>query len=200
MNADALDMIYIYGAHRVYTLLLRLFLKFDFIGKNVIVSPSCEISRRAAPYIHLGDGVRLARDVWLNIAFEAPELVKNKPIIKLSEGVFVGRRCFFSGINCIDIGRNVLFGPGVFITDHSHEYDNKEIPIMYQGATEGGEIVIEKGCWFGHNSALVTHKGRQIRIGRNSVIGANAVVTKSFPANSVLVGVPARNAHSRRLK
>lgn len=32
-----------------------------------------------------------------------------------------------------------------------------------------------------------------IHIGDNSKIGANAVVTKSFPQNSVLVGVPARN-------
>ena len=32
-----------------------------------------------------------------------------------------------------------------------------------------------------------------IRIGPKSVVGANAVVLDSFPENSVLVGVPARN-------
>lgn len=32
-----------------------------------------------------------------------------------------------------------------------------------------------------------------ISIGDNSIVGANAVVTKSFPKGSILVGVPARN-------
>ena len=33
----------------------------------------------------------------------------------------------------------------------------------------------------------------EITIGEGTRIGANAVVTKSFPANSILVGVPAKN-------
>lgn len=38
-----------------------------------------------------------------------------------------------------------------------------------------------------------------ITIGENSKIGANAVVTKSLPANSILVGVPARNIASKAM-
>jgi len=185
-------MFYLRGMNSISTLVFRLFRNFDFIGRHVTISPSCDISCRAAPYIYLGDGVTLAKDVWLNIPFEAPEPVKNKPIIKINEGVGVGKRCFLSGINCIDIGPNVMLAPGVFITDHSHEYRNEEIPIKYQGVTEGGKIIIEEGCWLGYNSAVVTHKGRQIKIGKNSVIGTNAVVTESFPPNSILIGVPAR--------
>jgi len=184
---------YLYGTNRLYSALLRFFMQFDYMGKDVIIAPSCEISRRAAPYIYLGDGVRLARDVWLNVPHEAPPPIENRPIIKVGSGAFIGRRSFISGIHSVDIGPDVVFGPGVFITDHSHEYQSNEIPIKHQGVTEGGRIVIEGGCWFGHNSAVVTHKGRQIKIGKNSVIGTNAVVTGSFPPYSILIGVPARN-------
>jgi abequosyltransferase len=184
---------YFPGTNRFYSMLLRLFMKFYYIGKNVIIAPSCEIRRAAAPYIYLGNNVYLGKDVWLNIPCEAPAPVKNRPIIKIGDGTAIGRRCMITALNSIDIGNNVLFGPGVFIADHSHEFRDTSIPIMSQGVTEPGKVIIEEGCWFGYHSVVVTHKGRDIRIGRNSVIGANAVVTKSFPPYSVLVGNPARN-------
>ena len=102
-----------------------------------------------------------------------------------------------AGINYIEIGPNVLLGPNVFVADHSHEFSDISKPIRGQGATEPGKVIIEEGCWFGHNSVVIAHKGREVRIGRNSVIGANAVVTKSFPPFSILGGVPAHKlSHS----
>jgi acetyltransferase-like isoleucine patch superfamily enzyme len=168
-------------------------MKFDYIGENVIIDPSCEIRRAAAPYIHLGNDVSLGKDVWLNIPYEASVPVKNRPIIKIGDGTAIGRRCMITALNSIEIGNNVLFGPGVFIADHSHEFGDTSRPIMSQGVTEPGKVIIEEGCWFGYHSAVIAHKGREIRIGRNSAIGANAVVTESFPSYSVLVGNPARN-------
>jgi acetyltransferase-like isoleucine patch superfamily enzyme len=181
------------GINRFYSMLLRLFMKFNYIGKNVIIAPSCEIRRAAAPYIHLGNNVSLGKDVWLNIPYEASVPVKNRPIIKIGDGTAIGRRCMITALNSIEIGNNVLFGPGVFIADHSHEFGDASRPIISQGVTEPGKVVIEDGCWFGYHSAVITHKGREIRIGRNSAIGTNAVVTESFPPYSVLVGNPARN-------
>jgi acetyltransferase-like isoleucine patch superfamily enzyme len=184
---------YVHGTTRIYSLLSRFFMKFDYIGKNVIIAPSCDIHRGAAPYIHLGNNVILSKDVWLNVPSEAPAPVKNSPIIKICNGVAIGRRCTISGVHRIEIGEKALFAPGVFITDHSHEFENPSLPIMDQGITEGGTIIIEDGCWFGHNCAVVTHRGREVRIGQDTIIAANALVTRSFPARSVLVGNPARN-------
>jgi acetyltransferase-like isoleucine patch superfamily enzyme len=184
---------YFKGTNRIYGLLLRLFMKFDYLGKNVTFAPSCDIHRGAAPYIHLGNNVTLCKHVWLNIPGEAPAPVKNSPVIRIGDGSAIGRRCTISGVHRIEIGKKCLFGPNVFITDHSHEFEDPSVPIMDQGVTEGGTIIIEEGCWFGHNCAVITHRGREVRIGRNSIIGANAVITKSFPDNSVLIGIPARN-------
>jgi acetyltransferase-like isoleucine patch superfamily enzyme len=188
-----ITMIYIPGTNRLYTALLRLIMRFDFLGKGVRIDPASDIRMGAAPYIHIGNGVQIAQGAWLNIPFEAGPPCKGKPVIRIGDGTGIGRRCTISGINQIDIGPNVLFGPNVFITDHSHEFRDLQLPIIQQGVTEPGSIVIEEGCWLGYNSVILAHKNRKLCIGRNSVIGANAVVTKSFPPYSVLVGNPARN-------
>jgi acetyltransferase-like isoleucine patch superfamily enzyme len=184
---------YFLGSCRFYGLLLRTFMNFDYMGKNVRICPSCEIRKGAAPYIYLGNNISLGKDVWLNIPYEASPHIKNMPILKINDGVAIGRRCMITALNGIEIGCNVLFGPGVFVADHSHEFSDKDRPIIKQGVTVPGRVIIEEGCWLGYQCAVVTHKGREVRIGRNTVIGANAVVTKSCPPYSVLVGNPARD-------
>ncbi len=37
-----------------------------------------------------------------------------------------------------------------------------------------------------------------VKVGEDSIIGTNTVVTRSFPAKSILVGAPARNINSRK--
>ncbi len=184
---------YLPGTNRFYSLLLRKLRKFNYIGENVIISPSCEIRKGAAPCIHLGNNVSLGKGVWLNIPYEAQPAIKSGPIMKIRDGTSIGRRCMITALNYVDIGNNVLVSPGVLIADHSHEFCNGDKPIITQGVTAPGKIIIEEGCWLGYHCVVLTHKGREVCIGHNSVIGANAVVTKSCPPNSILVGNPAYN-------
>ena len=181
------------GSVRFFSLLVRRIYKFHHFGQNALISPSCDIRFAAAPYIHIGNDVRIGKDVWLNIPYEVSNSSTKEPIIKLRDGVVIGRRCTISGISTIDIGEDCIFAPSVFITDHSHEFRDSGVSIKHQGVTEGCAIVVERGCWFGHNAAVVSHRGQDVRIGRNSIIGANALVTKSCPEKSVLIGNPARN-------
>jgi len=51
-----------------------------------------------------------------------------------------------------------------------------------------GPIVIEDNCILGQNVVLFAN----IRIGRNSVVGAGSVVITDIPPNSVVMGNPAR--------
>lgn len=185
------------GHTRIHTQYLRMFLSFGHMGKGVKIDPTCDIRSGAAPYIYMGDHVRMDKDVWLNIPFEAESSEVEKMIIQIGDRTDIGRRCMITASNCIQIGNDVLFGPSVLLADHSHEFQDISRPVMDQGITQPGRIIIEDGCWFGYNSSVVTHKGREIVIGRNSVIGANAVITSSCPPYSVMVGNPARNIHCK---
>lgn len=186
-------MFYIRGSSKLNTFLYRCFGKFNHLGRNVSIHPSCDIQKRATPYIRIEDDVLISQHVWLNIPYETPPPDPQRPVIRIGKNSALGRRCTVSGVQHIEIGQDVLFGPNVFVTDHSHSFESPHLPIIAQGISEAGKVIIEDGTWLGHGCAVIAQRGREVRIGKNSVVGANAVVTKSFPANSVLVGLPARN-------
>ena len=91
-------------------------------------------------------------------------------------------------IQSATIGNFVLIAPNVAILASSHVFEDKTIPIIYQGDTEINPVKIEDNVWIGRNAIIMPG----IRIGRNAILGAGAVVTKNIPANAVAVGVPAK--------
>ncbi len=172
-------------AHSTWLKLTYPFVRF---GQRVSIHPSCDIQRSHAHKISIGNFVLLGREVWLSVPVNSGRSV---PALILDHGANIGRRSVISAINQIHIEENVLFAPAVFVTDHNHEYRNPELPVSAQGVTQGGSVVIERNCWLGYGSMVIAGH-REVVVGRNSVIGAYAVVTESCPPHSVLVGNPAR--------
>src|SRR5262249_53774454 len=116
---------------------------------------------------------------------------RTEPKIIFGSGCKIGRRSTISSKNYIELGNDVLLAPSVLIMDHNHEYSNPETPIHAQGTTQGGRIVIGKNCWLGYGCSVLCNHG-ELSLGRNTVVAANSVVTKTFPPFSVVAGNPAK--------
>lgn len=112
------------------------------------------------------------------------------PKILIGDNVNVNFDCHFGAINRIEIGNNVLIGSRVLIIDHNHGLTDKEslnLPPVYRSLFSKGPIIIENNVWIGEGVAILPN----VRIGENSIIGANSVVTKDVPPNCIVSGVPA---------
>lgn len=85
----------------------------------------------------------------------------------------------------VTIGDNVMVAPNVTISTAGHPIDPE---IRITGQQFSLPVTIEDNVWLG--TGVIINPG--VTIGRNSVIGAGSVVTKSVPANVVAAGVPCR--------
>jgi acetyltransferase-like isoleucine patch superfamily enzyme len=156
-------------------------------GRGISIHLDCQIARRSAHQISLGNDVYLYQGVWLNVLPNDDR----SPRITIGDNCTIGARNKITAKNSIHIGRGVISAENVLLQDHLHAFENPDLPIRDQGATSGGRIRIEQGCWLGQGAAIICNEGELV-IGRNSVIGVNAVVTRSIPPYSVVSGNPAR--------
>ena len=116
--------------------------------------------------------------------------------IHCGNDVIINMNCTFVDNNRIDIGNNVLIASDVKIYTATHTTDvvgrtnsqeNKKISGCFC-RTFSCPVRIEDNVWIGGGAILLTG----VVIGRNSVIGAGSVVTRSIPENCVAVGNPCR--------
>jgi abequosyltransferase len=161
---------------------------FHAFGVENSVHYSCQLDPNIAKGVSFGSRIYVGKDCWINaVAADT----NPAPSIIVGNGCRIGRRNVISARNLIQIEEDVLFAPSVLLMDHSHQYSDANLPIHAQGLTGSGTIVVERNCWIGYGAVVLSTHG-ELRIGRNSIVGANAVVCSSLPPFSVAVGNPAR--------
>ncbi|STQ74767.1 acyltransferase [Grimontia hollisae] len=106
---------------------------------------------------------------------------------EMGERSALGVRAYIGCSGPLVIGSDVIIGPNVTMIAENHNFSNPSIKIKEQGVTNQG-IEISNDVWIGCNVTILDG----VRIGEHSVIAAGSVVTKSFPSNSLIAGVPAR--------
>lgn len=102
------------------------------------------------------------------------------------------------GINCelngpVFIGKYVNMGPEVIIYTVNHKTERTDVIMQMQGYTDPHPVIIEDDVWIGRRVIILPG----VTIGKGSIIGAGAVVSKSIPPYSVAVGNPAVVVKSR---
>ena len=114
--------------------------------------------------------------------------------IHVGSHVIINMNCTFVDDNRIDIGNRVLIASDVKLYTATHSTDpaarnyNDNPDPAYWCSTYARPIRIEDEVWIGGGAILLPG----VTIGRGSVIGAGAVVTRNVPPYSVAVGNPAR--------
>lgn len=124
-------------------------------------------------------------------AWDCYKGVDFKPSIIIGNNVSFSDNCHIGAINQIKIGNNVLFGSNVYISDHFHgETENNDLTLhpLDRILYSKGPVIIEDDVWVGDSVSIMPN----VTIGHSCVVGANSVVTKSFPPYCIIAGCPAK--------
>lgn len=128
-------------------------------------------------------------DIHPSVFWGFGTLISGNGSIHIGEGTYIGRNSFITSepdTATIRIGSGCSIGHNVHIRTqvHVHIFDfdeEKAAPI------EGKDIAISDKVWIGAN----VYVSGGVKIGTNSIVGANSVVTRDIPTNEVWGGNPA---------
>jgi len=143
-------------------------------------------------YISIGNNVCIMKNAILT-AWDRNDAAGQlfSPEITFGDGTVIGEQSHITAINKICIGRNVLSGRSLTVTDNGHgrsEFNSMNIPPRQRELYSKGPVLIEDNVWLGDKVTVLPG----VTIGRNSIIAANSVVTKDVPPYSVVGGNPGR--------
>lgn len=130
---------------------------------------------------------------WLEAISEYRDQIF-EPYIKIEDNFSASDFVHLACVKKISIGRNVLLGSKVHITDHAHgaysgEFQSSpDVAPIERILISPGQVIIEDNVWIGDNVVVLPNT----TIGSGSIIGANSVVSKSIPKNVIAVGTPAK--------
>lgn len=112
--------------------------------------------------------------------------------IKIGNNVSIGEFAYLGGAGGLEIGNDCIVGQYFSCHPENHNYENLDIPIRLQGVNRKG-IKIGNNCWIGSKVTILDG----VTIGDGCIIAGGSVVTKSFPENEIIGGVPAKILKTR---
>lgn len=94
----------------------------------------------------------------------------------------ISRKCHLDGRGGLTIGSYVSISPEVYTVSLTHDAQDPAFGLLSK------PLVIEDYAWIGARTMIMPG----VTIARGTVVGAQSVVTKSFPPYSIIAGVPAK--------
>ena len=155
--------------------------KFKSFGFGSVIQSPLKI--QGAKNIVIGKSVIVSYKTWLAAV---PLTGLADCILEIGDGTIIGNFNHIYATGKVTLGKKVLTADKVYISDNLHGYEQIDLPIMDQPVKQNKWVSIGDGTWVGENVCIMG-----AIIGKNCVIGANAVVTKDIPDYSIAVGNPA---------
>lgn len=158
-------------------------------GKYLKLGDNVYVSALGKQGVSFGDNVGIGAfsRVVVSTTFDNPG-----EFIKLGNNVGIGEFAYLGGAGGLKIGDDCIVGQYFSCHPENHITENIDEAIRHQGVTRKG-INIGRNCWIGSKVTILDG----VTIGEGCIIAAGAVVTQSFPENSVIAGVPAKLIKSR---
>jgi acetyltransferase-like isoleucine patch superfamily enzyme len=145
---------------------------FVFFGRHLEI----EISPRGR--------VEFGRFVWLG---DRTKIRCHEGLVEIGAKSVLGQECTISAYQHVRIGEECVIADRAMFIDFDHGVVEVERPIRQQGIYKR-DVEVGSNVWIGYGACVL----RGVRVGDNSVVGTNSVVTKDVPANAVVGGIPAR--------
>lgn len=144
------------------------------LGKNVEIDNSTSVNN-----VLIKDNVRIAKRCSI---FGSPE-----HILEIHENTYIGMNTIVNGfVEKVIIGANVSIAQEVSIICDSGPNASKLLQRIFP--MEKGPITIGNHCWIGAFAMIMPN----VELGDFCVVAAKSFINKSFPAYSVIGGIPAR--------
>ena len=160
----------------------RLSRRLNHMGSNSFIKDPGKI--RGAKHVSIGQCVNL----WNGVRVAALDPVGDQVKITIGDNVSIHAASHISAVRDVTIGSGVLIAPNCYITDHDHFWLDPDDPPRSSSRLLHARTEIGENVWLGEKVSVL--KG--VKIGRNSIVGCNSVVTRDIPPYSVAVGSPAR--------
>lgn len=154
------------------------------IGKNTKIHDNCQIDALSIQGVKIGEKVILGENSRIKCTGSIRQIGYG---MSIGDNTTFGNECFFGAAGGIKIGKDVIAGQLVRFHSENHIYKDRNRLIREQGVSHKG-IIVGNDCWIG---AGVTFLDGAV-LGDGCVVAANSVVTKKFPSNSIIGGIPAK--------
>jgi len=148
---------------------------------GVRVHPTAEVSADAV----IGDGTSIWHCVQIREGARIGQRCNIGKDVYIDAAVVVGNDCKIQ--NFATLYRGVTLGDRVFVGPHAC-FTNDLYPRAVSPDWKLIPTTVEAGASVGANSTILCG----VRIGRNAMVAAGAVVTHDVPAHALVAGVPAK--------
>ncbi len=123
--------------------------------------------------------------VGRNVFVETPFHCAYGVNLFLDDDVYINAGCAILDCGRVEIGAKTMLGPAVQIYTAIHPIDPVE---RATGVETTAAVTLGANVWIGGAAVLLPG----VTVGENAVVGAGSVVVRDVPANTVVVGNPAR--------